>query len=48
MLFGLQMGILQIHVFFPLSFTLSESIEQTGMIFDGLRAPIIRTILWLG
>lgn len=26
-------------------FTLSESIEQTGIIFDDLQGPIIRTIL---
>lgn len=28
--------------------TLSDSIEQNGMIFDGLWVSIIRTILWLG
>lgn len=46
--FGLQMKKLQMPIFFPPSFSLSKSIEQTGMIFDGLWAPIIRTILWLG
>lgn len=49
MVFELQMEISQMQTSTtPPTLPLSKSIEQTSVIFDGLGAPIIRAILWLG